>query len=86
MATSIDDAMGSSATVSPAAARQIAGELDGMQSRVSDIRVMITDANTSLRRWLRLASFLGFLGALWVLWAQISLARRGWRGSRARSI
>lgn len=85
-ATTIDDAMGSSSTVSPATAKRISDELDGMQSRMSDVRSMINDATTSLRRWLRFGSFLGFLGSLLILWGQVSLSRRGWRGSRARAI
>ncbi len=82
----IDDAMGESTTISPAATKRISDELDSMQGRVSEVRVLQADAATSLRRWVRFGALMGFLGSLWVLWAQISLARRGWRGFRARPL
>ncbi len=63
----------------------VAGELDDMQSRVSDVRSMMVDAAASLRRWIRLGSLLGFLGSLWGLWGQVQLAKRGWRGFRGRN-
>ncbi|MEM7321629.1 MAG: hypothetical protein AAF531_00965 [Actinomycetota bacterium] len=71
-------------TITAAAATGVADQLDSMQGRVSEVREAITSAASSLRRWIRLGSFLGFLGALWGLWGQVSLAKRGWRGFRGR--
>ena len=85
-AVSIDDALGESTTVSPAVTKRISDELDAMQARVSDVRSLQADAATSLRRWVRFGALLAFLGSLWVLWGQITLARRGWRGFRARPL
>jgi len=85
-AEAIDDSLGSGPVVRPAVAASMADEIDGMQARVTDARNVIDDASSSLRSWIRLGAFLGFLVALWVLWAQIALARRGWRGLRGRLV
>lgn len=85
----IDSLLGSSSggqTVAASAVSGIADELDDMQARVSGLRAMITDAESSLRRWIRLGSFLGLIGSLWGLWGQISLAKRGWKGFRGREL
>jgi hypothetical protein len=55
-----------------------------MQAQVTDTRVLIDEAESSLRSWIRLGSFIGFIASLWGLWAQVVLARRGWRGFRGR--
>ncbi len=85
-AVTIDDALGESTTVSPAATKRISDELNAMQARVSEVRLLRSDAATSLRRWVRFGALLAFIGSLWVLWGQITLARRGWRGFRARPL
>jgi hypothetical protein len=85
-AEAIDDSLGSGPVVRPAVAASMADEIDGMQARVTEARNVIDDASSSLRSWIRLGAFLGFLVALWVLWAQTALARRGWRGLRGRQV
>jgi len=64
----------------------VADALDGMQSRVTGIRSSVEDASRSVRRWIRIGAVAAFLVALWGLWAQVCLARRGWRGTRGRSL
>lgn len=71
-------------TISPAVATGVADQLDQMQGRVSDVRDNITSAASSLRRWIRIGSFLGFLGSLWGFWGQVCLTKRGWRAFRGR--
>ncbi len=86
-ATSIDSQLGTASngdTISSTVAGSVADELDSLQGRVTGVRTMISDAASSLRRWIRFGSFLGFLGSLWGLWGQVSLAKRGWRGFRGR--
>lgn len=85
-AETIDESLGAGPSVRPAVAASVAEELDEMQADVSDTRSRIADATTSLRRWLRLGAFLGLLLSLWGLWGQVVLARRGWRGTRARAL
>ena len=85
-AEAIDESIGSRPSVRPAVAASVADRLDTMQAGVSDTRSGIATATTSLRRWLRLAAFIGFLVSLWGLWGQVVLARRGWRGTRARTL
>lgn len=88
-ATTVDSLLGSASngdTLPEAAVAGMADELDGMQSRVSNVRTTLSDASTSLRRWIRIGSLLGFLGSLWGLWGQWQLAKRGWRGFRGRAL
>ncbi len=86
-ANTIDDRLGTATNgdrIEGPAAAAVADQLDGMQSRVSEVRELISSAASSLRWWIRFGALLGFLGSLWGLWGQISLARRGWRGFRGR--
>lgn len=88
-AETIDSRLGSAGDgdeLPQAAVTAISDELDDMQSRVSGARDALDDAGSSLRRWIRIGSFLGLLGSLWGLWGQISLAKRGWRGFRGRPL
>ena len=82
----IDESLGTSPTVRPAAAAAMADEIDGMQGRVTEARGTIDDAASSLRSWLRIAGLLGFVIALWGVWSQLVFLRRGWRGFRNRSV
>ncbi len=88
-AEDIDERLGSASDgdeLPQAAATAISDELDDMQSWVSGARDAFDDAESSLRQWIRIGSFLGFLGSLWGLWGQVSLAKRGWRGFRGRTV
>ncbi len=78
--------LGGGEPIAPPVATDVAVRLDAMQAQVSAVQGQMNDSQTSLRRWIRFGSFLGFLGSLWLLWSQISLARRGWRGFRARPV
>jgi hypothetical protein len=88
-AATIDARLGDSAdgdTLTPAVVTAVSDELDGLQGRVREVRDLLTSTSDSLRGWIRLGTLLGFFGSLWGLWAQICLARRGWRGFRGRPI
>ena len=88
-ATTVDSLLGTASngdTLPDAAVAGVADELDSMQSRVSDVRSMLSDAASSLRRWIRIGALLGVLGSLWGLWGQLQLMRRGWRGTRGRAL
>lgn len=85
-AVTIDETLADGTTIRASAAQTASDQIDGMQSRVADVRGLIDDAASSLRRWLRIGGLLGFLVSLWGVWAQSSLARRGWRGFRGRAL
>ncbi len=86
-ATTVDEAvngLGSGESLDGAGAGVLADELDSMQTRVGDTREAVDSAGRSLRRWIRLGSFGGFLASIWGLWSQFCLARRGLRGLRGQ--
>jgi hypothetical protein len=85
-AETIEEAVGTGTTIRSSSAAAVAGEVDAMQARVADTRSAFDDAADSLRTWLRLGGLAGFVVSLWSLWAQSTLARRGWRGLRARPL
>ncbi len=64
----------------------VADELGGLQARMADLRTTVDDAASSVRRWIRLGSLFGFFIILWGMWAQLCLARRGWRGLRGTAV
>ena len=68
--------------LSTADASIVADELNTLQAGVAGAREAIDGATRSLKRWIRIAAFVGFLASLWSCWAQFCLTRRGFRGAR----
>lgn len=88
-AADIDRRLGAAADgdeLSTPVVNAVADQVDDMQREVSDVRDMFESTASSLRRWIRLGTLLGFVGSLWGLWAQVTLTRRGWRGFRGRPV
>ena len=52
------------------------------RDQLASVAERIDEAGASLRRWVRLAAIAAVLVALWGLWAQLALARHGWRVTR----
>ena len=77
---------GDGRALSASDAAVVAAELNDLQAGVGAIEKSIEDASGSLRRWIRLGSFAGFLGSLWSAWAQWCLMRRGLLGARGRAL
>ena len=63
----------------------ITERLTAAQDQLATGNDKINDIQNQLRLWIRLSAFAGFLLCLWGLWAQVALARRGWR-TRAASL
>lgn len=72
--------------LSAADSSTVAAEIDTLQAGVVDVRQAVDEAARSLRRWIRIGAFFGFLGALWGSWAQFCLARRGLRAVRGKPV
>lgn len=88
-ASRIEEVVGRTADgagLSAADSSTVATEIDTLQAGVVDVRQAVVEAARSLRRWIRIGAFFGFLGVLWGLWAQFCLARRGLRAVRGRPV